>query len=293
MVTIPFSFLPPKLLIKLSDKFMKLGGMFSAGVPYLQLDLDRADFKVKAKRYVAMCMVASLFLLFFLGTILTIFLVKIGKPYLGVVISILFSAMMFFLQINYPKTVAHRRIRRLDADLLPALQAIMIQLNSGVPLFEAIVIISKQEFGEVSLEFSKAVKNIHGGVPQIAALEAMALQNPSLYFRRAIWQIINGMKEGSTINEVMERVIENLTQEQVIQIEKYGSQLNPLAMFYMMGAVILPTLAITFFIVLASFIGLSDLLVKGVFVGLLCFVVFFQIIFSGIIKTKRPSLLGD
>ena len=64
-------------------------------------------------------------------------------------------------------------------------------------------------------------------------------------------------------------------------------------MFYMMGAVILPALGITFLIVLSSFIELETLLIKLLFWGLLGAVVFFQIIFSGVIKSKRPSLLGE
>jgi len=197
------------------------------------------------------------------------------------------------MQLNYPKMIGKKRVKRLDTDLLAALRAITIQLNSGVPLFEAIVIISNQQFGEVSREFRKTVKKINAGVSQIEALESMALQNPSPYFRRALWQIISGMKEGSTINEVIDNVLKNLTKEQIIQIEKYGSELKPFAMFYMMGSVIMPALAVTFLLVITSFIEIEPLLIKTIFWGLLGFVVFTQVIFSGMIKSKRPSLLGE
>jgi hypothetical protein len=101
------------------------------------------------------------------------------------------------------------------------------------------------------------------------------------------------MKEGASINDILKNVIKNLTKEQIIQIEKYGSELNPLAMFYMMGAVIMPTLGITFLIIIISFIQIEESLVKLLFYSLLGFVVFFQTMFSGIVKTKRPTLLGD
>ncbi|MBT4539743.1 type II secretion system F family protein, partial [Candidatus Woesearchaeota archaeon] len=223
----------------------------------------------------------------------SLFFAKVSEFYFGIILAVVVSALIFFMQLNYPKIASSRRIRKLDSDLLASLQAIMIQLNSGISLFESLVILSNQEFGEISIEFKKVVKKINAGVPQIKALEDAALQNPSPYFRRALWQIINGMKEGATINKVIATTISNLNKEQIIQIEKYGGQLNPLAMFYMMGAVIVPTLSITFFVVLASFIGLSDVIIKASFLGLLCFVIFFQFMFSGIIKTKRPSLLGE
>jgi len=293
MVSIPFSFLPSKILTKLSDHFMGLGIFLSKLFPFIQLELDRANFNIETERYLAMCLVANLFLSLFTGFFLVVFLSKIGKLYLGIIIAFVFFIAIFFIQLNYPKLVSSRRIRKLDTDLLSSLRAIMIQLNSGVPLFEAIVIISNQEFGEVSKEFKKAVKRINAGVPQIESLEEMALKNPSPYLRRALWQIINGMKEGATIKDVIGNVITNLTKEQVIQIEKYGSQLKPFAMFYMMGAVIMPTLSITFLIVITSFINLEPSLVKLIFWGLLVFVVFLQIMFAGILKTKRPSLLGE
>jgi hypothetical protein len=101
------------------------------------------------------------------------------------------------------------------------------------------------------------------------------------------------MKEGAQINSVISQVITSLTREQVIQIEKYGGQLSPLAMFYMIVAVIMPALGITFLVVLASFIGVEENVVKFILWGLLVGVVFFQLMFTGIIKSKRPSLLGE
>ena len=293
MVTIPFSFIPPKVLAKLSDHFRGAGVNLNRLFPYLQLELDRADLKIKASKYLTMCLIASTFMFVFLAVFLTLFLLKIGRPFMGVVISASFIVIIFLMQINYPKLTANRRMKKLDLDLLSSLRAVMIQLNSGVPLFEAIVIISRQEFGEISKVFRRATEEINAGVPQIEALESMALRNPSPYFRRAIWQIINGLKEGSTINLVIENVITNLTKEQIIQIEKYGSQLRPFAMFYMMGAIIMPALSVTFLLVIASFMNLDAFVVKFIFWGLLAFVVFFQLMFTGIIKTKRPSLLDE
>ena len=64
-------------------------------------------------------------------------------------------------------------------------------------------------------------------------------------------------------------------------------------MFYMMGAVILPVLVIVFVIILTSFLNLEEALSKLIFFSVMGFVLFFQFMFSGIVKQKRPSLLGD
>lgn len=272
---------------------MNAGVRLSRAFPYMDLDLSRADMKVAPNRYLAMCLTATLFLFVFLSVILFIFFLKFGGPYRAFIIAFIVAAIVFIFQLNYPKVAASKRVRKLDADLLAALRALMIQLNSGVPLFDAMVIISRQEFGEVSKEFRETVKRINTGYPQIEALETMALRNPSPYFRRAIWQVANAMKEGAAIKKIVVNIISNLHAEQIIQIEKYGAQLNPLAMFYMMGAVILPVLVIVFVIILTSFLNLEEALSKLIFLSVLGFVLFFQFMFSGIVKQKRPSLLGD
>ena len=211
----------------------------------------------------------------------------------SLVISLIFSFFAFFQQIIYPKIISGRKIRAIDKNLLAALQDILVQLNSGVSLFQILVNISKSDYGAVSEEFSKAVREINTGRHQLEVLEELATNNPSVYFRRAIWQIVNGMKSGANMSDVIKDVISALSEEQIIQIQKYGSQLNPLAMFYMLVAVILPALGVTFLIIISSFISLSAASTKIVFWGLYIFVLFFQIIFMGIIRTKRPNLLGD
>jgi len=193
----------------------------------------------------------------------------------------------------YPRLVTKRRIKFLEINLLPALQSMLIQLNSGVPLFDILVSISKGDYGEMSSEFSTVVREINAGKPQIDALEEIAVENPSLFFRRSIWQLVNGMKAGSDMSSVIKEIINSLSEEQILQIQKYGGQLNPLAMFYMLVAVIAPTLGMTFLIIISSFISLGETVTKIVFWSLLGFVCFFQIMFLGVIKGRRPNLLGE
>ena len=169
----------------------------------------------------------------------------------------------------------------------------LVELNSGVPLFGILVNISKADYGEVSNVFSIAIKEINAGKQQIETLEELAAINPSLFFRRAVWQIVNGMKSGADMASVVSEIIDSLSEEQLLQIQRYGSQLNPLAMFYMLTVVIAPSLGMTFLIILSSFISLSEFTLKGIFWGLLGVVIFFQIMFMGLIKSKRPNLLSD
>ena len=87
---------------------------------------------------------------------------------------------------------------------------------------------------------------------QTVALEELALKNPSLDFRRTLWQVTSAIKSGADLGNTLENIVQNLSEEHKVAIRRYGSQLNPLAMMYMMLAVIIPSLGITFLIIFSS-----------------------------------------
>ncbi len=296
MFKLPYSLLPVKVLRKVSYSFLGVGESLQDFFPFLEVHLKQAEVDFSVKEYLSMCILSSIIFFLFFGIffIFILVLADIERIVLfGLLISLIATGFVFFQQMIYPKVYANRRIREIERNLLDALQNVLVQLNSGVPLFDILVNISKGDYGGVSKEFSRVVKEINAGKPQIEALEDMAAINPSLYFRRAVWQIVNGMKSGGDMSNVVNDIINSLSEEQLLQIQRYGSQLNPLAMFYMLMVVIAPALGTTFLIMLSSFISLSEFATKLIFWGLYGIVVFFQIMFMGLIKSKRPNLLSE
>lgn len=294
MIKLPYSILPVPVVRKLSNIFLGVGEFISKIFPELKLTLKQAGFDVDEREYLSMCFVSNS-VIFFMFTLLShIFLqaFEVDQAFgMALVISGIITVFIVSQQIYYPQLVAKRRAREIERNLLSSVQNMLVQLNSGVSLFEILVNLSRGEFGEVSKEFARAVREINAGKPQIEALEDLATANPSEYFRRTIWQIVNGMKSGSDLSNVIQEIIDSISEEQVIQIQKYGSQLSPLAMFYMMIAVIIPSLGMAFLIIIASFISLEESTTKTVFWTLYFFVVFFQIMFLGVIKSRRPNLI--
>ncbi|MFH1331780.1 MAG: type II secretion system F family protein [archaeon] len=262
--------------------------------PFLGLNLRQAGIRFDVREYLAMC-VASSFVFFIFGSTfisLLVFFASFETPIVvGLTVGFIFSAFVFVQQISYPGILSRKKVRSLEQNLLPALQNMLIQLNSGVPTFNILVNIASGDYGEVSKEFARAVKEINAGRPQVEVLEELASDNPSTLFRRTIWQVVNGMKAGSDMARVINDIINRLSEQQLIQIQNYGGQLSPLAMFYMLVAVIVPSLSVTFIIILSSFISLGEAVTKLMFWGLFIFVVFLQVMFMGIIKSRRPNLL--
>ena len=70
------------------------------------------------------------------------------------------------LQIVYPQIYLSRKERDIERNLVSALNNILIQLNSGIPLFNIMTNISDAKYGALSEEFKYAVKRINTGEPE-------------------------------------------------------------------------------------------------------------------------------
>lgn len=294
MVKLPYNILPENVILRFSRLFAGFAYSLKPFFPFLGLNLRQAGIKVDVREYLAMCFASSASFFVVISAVFSFIVFSSGLEnpvFVGIAVGILFSFFVFIQQISYPKILSRKKIRSLEQNLLPALQNMLIQLNSGVPTFNILVNIASGDYGEVSKEFVFAVKEINAGRHQVEVLEELASNNPSTLFRRAIWQVVNGMKAGSDMSNVINDLINRLSEQQLIQIQNYGGQLSPLAMFYMLVAVIVPSLSVTFIIILSSFISLGEYVTKLMFWGLFVFVVFLQIMFMGIIKSRRPNLL--
>ncbi|MCR4368398.1 MAG: hypothetical protein NUV67_00660, partial [archaeon] len=93
------------------------------------------------------------------------------------------------------------------------------------------------------------------------------------------------------ISLIMGSLVDDLSKEKANQVRKYGNSLKLLSLLYMMLGAIIPSMGLTFLIILASFPQIQ--IGENVFWGLLVFIVIGQFMYLGIIKSSRPSLLGD
>lgn len=209
----------------------------------------------------------------------------------GLGAALLISLFIFMNQVNYPKIYSKDKARSLEKNLIPMLQDMVVQLNSGIPIFQIMVNISGSDYGEVSNQFRKITKEINSGVPQIEAIENHGKLTSSRYFKRILWQISNGMRAGTDMTVVIREGVKNLSEEQAVQIQKYGGKLNPLIMFYMLIAVIIPSLGVTFMIIISSLLDIPQNLLQGAFFGVFGIVIFIQIMFIGVLKSGRPTLI--
>ena len=292
--TIPFVPFAPKVALRMSKSLglSSFASKLSKTNPHLELSLYQSDIGIPSKDYISIALVTSVFWMVLIGgmfALISLFAKVPGSfPVVAFVGSVAVSFVSYIYVINYPKIVVVKKVRELEKNLLFALRHLLIQVKSGVPLFDSMVSVSKSNYGLISHEFNEAVRKISTGQKDVEVLEELTLKNPSVYFRRSMWQITNAIREGADIGNTLEVIITSLSNEQRVMVRQYGSQLNPLAFMYMMFGVIMPSLGISLVVTLTSFAALP---IQPYYLwGIIAFLVIFKFNFLGIIKSRRPSI---
>lgn len=273
--------------------YIGLGERFAKFFPGLSFSLKQAEFDMGHREWVALGMYSALIYFSITFSALLAAFTLSGMD-LGKVLGISFlggfaiGSTVFFYFGYYPKLFVIKRVRAIEANLPHALRQLLIQVRSGMSLYNAIASVARRDYGLLSEAFRDVIKQVNTGRSEIEALEEMARKNPSLNLRRIMWQITNAMRTGADVGGTLKEIVDNIMTEQKVEIKNYGASLNPLALFYMMVVVIFPTLGIVFLLVMSSFVGLGiDL--QLILMGILGFLAVFQVMFIGIVKTKRPT----
>jgi len=257
-------------------------------IPNLKIKLKQAELEKSPEEFVKICFRNALFLSLMSEILLFIFALKEGiSILLPCLLFPLLVFALFFYFLKYLDLKIRRKVKRIEQDLIFATRHLLIELEAGVPLFNALMTISK-DYGEISRQIKKAISKVNYGAPLDVALQEIAENNPSEYFRRVLWQLINAERSGSDIARALSTIIDQISQEQIIDIRRYGQKLNPFAMLYLMFAVIVPSLGITLLLVIGSFFRMS--LGEGFLIMVLILLGFMQFMFFSIISSSRPNV---
>ncbi|MCK5023914.1 MAG: type II secretion system F family protein [Candidatus Aenigmarchaeota archaeon] len=290
---IPFLPMPYKHVKKATNHFLGIGESLSKIFPDLDFDLQQSGFEISARRWMAIGVFAFMF--YFFVIFIALFVVTVAAKIeiiralgVSVLAGLGLGCGSFMFLSFYPKLTAQKKVKSVEKNLPYVLHHILVEVRAGVPLYDTLVSIAKGNYGILSKEMRRVVNEINTGKSEAEALEKITRETPSFYFRRVMWQMINALKSGADIGATMKEIVDNLAIEQRVAIKKYGSQLNPLALIYMLFAVIFPTLGITFLLILTSFTGIGFQL-ELVLGGILGVVILFQVMFIGLIKSRRPA----
>ena len=240
------------------------------------------------KRMIMFSIIISVVVSVLVGAILY----KLNLSVLAVIVISLVSLiavynMLFNNFINYPITRGRKLGKEIDKDILFATRDMVISMRSGMPLFNAMTSISTG-YGWASNEFSKIVSLVQLGMPVEQAIDEVSEKSYSKTFKRIMLQASISIKVGADITTSLQGVIDDIMQERVIELRRYGQRLNALAMFYMIFGVIFPSMGIAVAAIMTTFISLVTIDTTTLIL-VLVFIVGIQIVFLNLIKSSRPS----
>jgi flagellar protein FlaJ len=288
---IPFVPLPLDKALKAAKPFLFVATPASKTIPALDVKLIQAGIRMKGREYLAIALFSAFFWFFLIFSLFALLAVaaKFPSPLLiSLPFSLLMSLIAYFYVNFYPNLLVIRKDREIEKNVLFAIRHLFIQVRSGVSLFDGLVSVSKGNYGIISKELEECTKQIATGKDEVTALEELTFKTPNIYFRRALWQIISCLRAGGDIGITLEILAQNLSEEQRVKIRKYGSQLSPMALMYMMMAIILPTLGVTFMVIFSSFSGIA--IPPLGFYMIVFMIAIFQFMFLGMVKSRRPSV---
>ncbi|HLC68696.1 MAG TPA: type II secretion system F family protein [Candidatus Bilamarchaeaceae archaeon] len=258
----------------------------------LEEELEALDIRVKASWYAGSAFLSALIYGMLFGGFfyVLLFLVKKEDGLLAAALGILFFTLAFLLHIAYPSILQKKIVEKENYRLLFALREIVMNVKSGATLFEAIRQIARGDYGHVSESFSEVVENIEAGMLEREALKNAALKSKNDYFSRAIWQIINALDSGASVADSLAGIVASLEKVIYRRIATYTSNLNFIMLIYMLIAAAIPSLGVTFMILLSVFTGAG--IEKNTIFMLVGVSFVLEIMIIGYAHSTRPGVFG-
>ncbi|MEM4222101.1 MAG: type II secretion system F family protein [archaeon] len=276
---------------KLAPFFLPIARKMFFLRPSLEAELIQLEEEIPCDIYIASRFVSALVTTLFVSISLFLIFLILRMPlsaFLPILIfgSFILFSWSFFQGLYYPRLLLNVKEREINKDLLFAFSHFLIELRSGIPIYDAIALTGAADYGEVSKLFQKIQKKIDLGYSMDEALEEAARISPSLNFRRFVWQISNAVKVGADVAQTLQDILSNFVAEEKSNILRFGREFSLYALLYLMFVVIFPSLGISIFLIIGSLVSLK---LDWVFLlTILSFLIAFQYFFVKFIKMKRP-----
>lgn len=267
---------------------MALIKLLANSIKGLDSKLEQAGIEKTNEEFIKSILLSSLFIT------LTIFFIFFGFSSLfkiSLTSIILICIPLYFLVFMYLRKLPDLQIvkikKQINQEIVFAGHFLIIEMQAGVPIYKALKACARN-YKIIGKYFGEIVKKVDFGSSIDIALTEAITETPSPNLRKVLYQMLNSLKTGADIADSLNGIIDQITREQMIDVKEYGRKLNPLAMFYMIIAIILPSIGVIMLIIFSSFMSIKMSLVTLLAIsGLIGFV---QFMFYSLIKAQRPAV---
>ncbi|MBN1385578.1 type II secretion system F family protein [Candidatus Woesearchaeota archaeon] len=269
---------------KIKSTFLKY---LADKIPNLDYKLRQANISSEKERFMLKVIMNTLVFSVLMSVYLFFLLHNKFSPYWLFVLFPVFLFLSYSYFIRLPDIKIIRKRKEIDREIVFAMRFLIIELQSGIPIYTAFLNITKN-YRAIGFYTKEILDKINLGTSLELALKETIDTIPSESLQKIFFQILNATETGSDISKALNTTLEQIVQEQYIEVKEYGRKLNPIAMFYMLVAIIFPSLGMTMIVVMSLFIGFRISL--PILMILTAVMAFLQFMFLSMIRSQRPAV---
>ena len=192
---------------------------------------------------------------------------------IGMGLVLLFSIPLFKFWFSFVDVQIRKYARTLEGDLLFVSEYFLVSLESGMPLGNAIQGLSKLNRPGGKF-FKKVFTEFKTGKDLETAIDDAAYYAPSDPVKNLLKRLKDSLSIGVDLRGVLENFILESSERKLTEIRGFSKKLNPVIMMYLLVGIVLPSLGITFFILGATLMELTEGLLK--YILIIVFLVFLE-----------------
>lgn len=273
----------------------------------LPSELSKANMEYSVRQYVSITLISSLiFMIFTFFLILLLSLTVLGfvideafgfmpgvpleigemlllfvlKFIISGLLTFVFGFFVIFAALKYPIFISGKRGIEIDRELPFALRQMATEIRAGIGIHGSLRSLVKSDYGTLSDEFARVLRDIEKGKSTEDALDEMVIRSPSDSLSTAGVHMIRAIKTGGNLSDIISQIADEVSFKLRMKMKAFVAKLNLISLFYMMIGVIAPVLVA----VLASvFTAVPILGLQGILSPEIMFAFYFIMI---------PSMLG-
>lgn len=262
--------------------------------PDLKEDLKKAGIKFSSQEYIASSLFMSLISFIILLPFVSLFISIASQSFLfayltAILVSLGIPFMVFFIHINYPKSIVNQREKEIEKFLPFSVLYLSSIIGSGLNLNKTFkTYVEFSDDNEFRREIKKIVEDVEFyGLDIITALERAINRSPSKKLREFFYGILATLRSGGDLYSFMrDSVI-----EYILDYRRKLSDFSRSMMLYTQIYLLLIVLGPIFFTILTSIMsiigGVSGAVMLHTFVIFVVLPVF-SILFLYLVKKANP-----
>ena len=213
------------------------------GSANLRNDLDASDINMNPEAFVVAATVAAMIVAGFSAVLVPIFALVLKQPVLSAFTPIV-ALVMFFVTgvfaLTFPRTNAEQKAIKINRELPFALRHLSTQIKAGVSFHRALSSVAAADYGILSVELTKVLRDLEKGNSTEDALLSLARRNRSAGLKKAVIQINRSLKTGGNLSEIIKDIANDVSFEYQMRVRDFVEKLNIINVVFTMIAVVGP-----------------------------------------------------